>query len=97
MEHPIACTLSPGQYRQRTGHLADLAARALLARQPTTEGERLVFADDAETERELRAAVAAEARCCAFLRLDLQRTEAGLVLDIAGPAEARPIIAELFA
>jgi hypothetical protein len=29
--------------------------------------------------------------------MDLKRAEEGLVLDIAGPADARPIIAELFA
>ena len=56
-----------------------------------------MFADSAETERELRAAIAAEASCCAFLRMDLARTDDGLVLDIAGPQDARPIIAELFA
>ncbi len=41
--------------------------------------------------------IAAEASCCAFLRMDLTRTADGLVLDIAGPQDARPMIAELFA
>jgi hypothetical protein len=45
----------------------------------------------------LRAAIAAESSCCAFLRMDLQRAEDGLVLSIAGPPDAGPIIAELFA
>jgi len=96
MDRPIACTLSPDQFRSRTGDLAALAARALRARTPTAAGERLVFAGDADTERELRAAVAAEARCCAFLRMDLRRTADGLVLDVAGPEDARPVIAALF-
>ncbi len=94
---PIACTLTAGQYADRTGDLAALAARALRTREQTAVGERLVFAATPEIERDLRAAIAAEASCCAFLRMDLQRTGDGLVLDIAGPQDARAIIAELFA
>jgi hypothetical protein len=97
MDVPIACTLSPDQYRRRTDDLAALAARALRTREQTADGERLTFDDGEDTERELRAVIAAEASCCAFLRIDLQRGADGLVLDIAGPQDARPIIAELFA
>jgi hypothetical protein len=96
VEQPIACTLSPGQYKDRTGELAALATRALRSRQQTADGERLTFTDTDQTERELRAVIAAEASCCAFLRMDLRRAEEGLVIDIAGPQDARPIIAELF-
>ena len=80
----------------RTRDLASLAARALRTREQTAAGERLVFADRPVIERELRAVIAAEASCCAFLTMDLERTGDGLVLDIAGPQDARPIIAELF-
>jgi hypothetical protein len=97
MEPPIACTLEPGRYADRIGELTALAARALRSREQTAGGERLVFTDTPETERELRAVIAAEASCCAFLRLDLARSDDGLVLDIAGPHEARPIIAGMFA
>jgi hypothetical protein len=97
MEQPIACTLSPGQYKSRTHDLAAIAARALRSREQTADGERLTFEDSADTERELRAAIAAESSCCAFLRMDLQRADDALVLDIAGPQDARPIIADLFA
>jgi hypothetical protein len=97
MEQAIACTLSAAEYRARIADLAALAAHALRSRTQTADGERLVFADSDEIERELCAAVEAEARCCAFLRIDLQRADDGLVVDIAGPPDARPIIAELFA
>jgi hypothetical protein len=97
MDPPIACTLTPGERRDRTGELAALAARALRSRERTPEGERLVFADSPATERALRAAIAAEASCCSFLRMALTRAGDGLVLDIAGPEDARPVIAELFA
>lgn len=97
MEPPIACTLTTDRYRGRIDDLAELAARGLRSREPTAEGERLTFADTPELERDLRAAIAAEAECCAFLRMDLQRGDDGLVLDIAGPPDARPVIAALFA
>ena len=97
MEQPIACTLTPDEYRARTADLAALAARALRSREPTADGARLTFADSPETEADLRAAIAAEATCCAFLCMDLERRDEGLVLDIAGPQDAQPLIAEMFA
>ena len=96
MDQPIACTLGAAEYKDRTAELAALAERALRSREQTPDGERLVFADRADVERDLRSMIAAESSCCAFLRMDLRRDE-GLVLDIAGPQDARPIIAELFA
>jgi len=97
MDVPIACTLTAGQYQNRTAELAALAARALRTREQTAVGERLVFDDTPEIERELRAVLAAESSCCAFLRMELTRSADGLVLDVAGTEDARPIIAELFA
>ena len=97
MDQPIACTLHPGELAGRTAQLAELAREALRSRTPIPGGERLVFAPGAGTEERLRDAVAAEAACCSFLTMDLQRLDHGLVLDIAGPEEARPIIAEMFA
>ena len=97
MDEPIACTLAVEQYRGRIDALAGLAQRALRSRERTADGERLIFADSADTERELRAAIAAEASCCAFLRMDLHRRDEGLVVHIAGPQDARAVIAELFA
>lgn len=96
MDTPIACTLSPDQYRNRTADLAALAGRALRSREPIAGGERLTFARSDEIERELEAVVAAEASCCAFLAFDIERHDDRLVLDISGPQDARPVIAELF-
>lgn len=94
---PIACTLTPGGYATRTAELSALAAHALLSRKVIDGGQRLIFADTPPVEHELRAAIAAETSCCAFLSMILRRTDAGLVLDVTGPAGAKPIIAELFA
>jgi tRNA A37 methylthiotransferase MiaB len=97
MDTPIACTLSADQYKRRTADLAALGARALRSRERTAGGERLTVERSEEIERELDAAIAAEASCCSFLHMDVQRHDDRLVLDIAGPDEARPVIAELFA
>lgn len=97
MDRPIACTLTPTESAGRVTELAELATVALRSRESITGGERLVFAPGAETEQRLREAVAAEAECCSFLRMDLRSETDALVLDITGPAEAAPIIAALFA
>jgi hypothetical protein len=97
MEQPIACTLGPTGLADRTAQLRELADGALRSREPLNDGERLTFAPGPETERRLRAAVAAEASCCSFLRMVLRAEADALVLDITGPAGAQPIIAGLFA
>src|SRR4051794_19566475 len=93
----FACTLTPVQYRSRNAELSALAARALRSRVPTDAGERLTFDATGDVEHALRAAVAAEAFCCPFLTMELERRDDQLVLDISSPTEARPIIAGLFA
>jgi hypothetical protein len=96
MSQPIACTLTAADHAARAAETADLARRALRSRERTADGARLTFDPSPETERRLRDLVAAEAECCPFLRLDLRAAPDALVLEIAGPAEAEPIVAELF-
>ena len=94
----IACTLGGDELHQRVTDLAELGARALRTREQTAAGERLTFAAGPQVERELEAAIAAEAACCSFLTMALERRgDDELVLDISGPDEARPIIAAMFA
>ena len=97
MNEPIACTLSAADYAARTEDTAELARRALRSREPIPHGTRLTFEASDETERQLRSVIAAEARCCAFLRMELHPTADALILEITGPTGAEPIIAELFA
>lgn len=96
MPEPIACTLSSDQLERRITDVSALGRRALRAREPIPGGVRLVFDPAAEIEEELRALIAAEAECCAFLRMELRATAAGLRLDVTGPDEARPLIDGLF-
>ena len=97
MDQAIACSLGAGEYAVRLRQLSDLSANALLGRQPIPGGERLLFIDASDTERALRAAIDAEASCCSFLTMTLERSRTGLVLDVTGPEPARTTIAELFA
>lgn len=94
---PIACTLTPDGMTARLALIDALAADGLLDRTPTDTGLRVRLRDTPEVERRTRELVAAESKCCAFLNFELDRDDGALVLDIAGPADARPMIEMLFA
>jgi hypothetical protein len=96
-EIPIACTLSPDGLDARLALIDTLAADGLLARTATADGLRLRLRDTPDIEQRTRELVAAESRCCAFLTFDLGRDAGDLVLDISGPADARPVIEMFFA
>ena len=96
-DHPIACTLTPDGMTARLALIDALAADGLIDRTATDVGLRVRLRDTTEIERRTRALVAAESTCCAFLDFDLSRSDGALVLDIAGPAGARPVIELFFA
>ena len=94
---PIACTLTPDGMTARLALIEALAADGLLDRTATDAGLRVRLRDTPQIERRTRELISAESRCCAFLDFTLNREGGALVLDIAGPEDARPIMAELFA
>ena len=94
---PIACTLSLDGMNARLALIDALAADGLLDRIPTDTGLRVRLRDTAEVEQRTRDLVRAESKCCAFLDFKLDREDGALVLDIAGPANARPVIEIFFA
>jgi len=96
-ELPIACTLTPDGMTARLELIDALAADGLLDRTPTDNGLRVRLRDTPEIEQRTRDLVAAESACCAFLDFDLGREDGDLVLDITGPADARPVIDMFFA
>ena len=53
--------------------------------------------DRPDIEQRTRELIAAESKCCAFLDFELGRENGYLVLDIAGPEDARPVIDMFFA
>jgi hypothetical protein len=94
---PIACSLTAAEYRERVADTGRVAHDALHDRRAIDGGERLTFDATTGVEERLTGFVAAESRCCPFLTLKLERVDGALVLDVTGPAEAAPIIEELFA
>ncbi len=96
-EPPIACTLTPNGMSARRALIDALAADGLLDRAATDTGLRVRLRDTPEIEQRTREFFAAESECCAFLDFELGREDGDLVLDIAGPADARPVIDMFFA
>lgn len=91
---PIACTLGPGDYRERMAWIAALNRMAL--RDFTQDGRRLVLTyapDAAELVREL---VRREQDCCAFLTFTVQEDPEAVRLTVEAPAEAGESAAALF-
>ena len=102
---PIACTLSPRELPARRALLDALARDGMIDRSATTDGLRVRLRDSAGIEERVRRVIALESRCCPFLDFRLGRDDGALELDIAGalvldiaaPPEARPVIEMLFA
>lgn len=88
---PLACSLGPGQLRERLAEIEAIGAGSLVGK--THDGGRHVlrFRAGGETERRLEAIVAAESRCCSFLDLALDRTDGELTLTLAAPAGGEPV------
>jgi hypothetical protein len=89
-ELPIACTLTADGMTARMALIDALAADGLLDRTRTDTGMRVRLLDRPDIEQRTRELVAAESKCCAFLDFELGRENGYLVLDIAGPEDARP-------
>jgi hypothetical protein len=94
---PIACDLTPDGMTARRALIDALAADGLIERAPTDTGLRVRLRDTPEIERRTRELIAAESACCAFLDFNVDRDGGHLVLDIAGPDDARPVIDLFFA
>jgi hypothetical protein len=94
---PIACTLTPDGVTARLALIDALAADGLLDRTPTATGLRVRLRDTPEIEQRTRELVDAESKCCSFLDFTLGRDGGDLVLEIAGPEDARPVIDMFFA
>jgi hypothetical protein len=94
---PIACTLASGDLTARLALIDGLAADGLLDRAATEHGLRVRLRDTPDIERRVRELVAAESACCSFLDFALSRDAGELLLEITGPADARPVIELFFA
>src|SRR4051794_14430970 len=92
----LACSLDAAQGAERAARWRRLLDEQLLSRTATSYGQRLAFPSDTATAAELEALIAAERACCPFLTLTVERFEDALILDIAGPPDATPIVETMF-
>jgi MerR family transcriptional regulator, copper efflux regulator len=90
---PVACTLSGQDQADRIGQWRRLLAQAQ-GREPIPGG--VGFTLPATLAAEAAGLAAAEQRCCAFFRFTLHLAGGGLRFEVRAPAEAAPLLAEVF-
>jgi hypothetical protein len=95
-EPPIACTLTASEMPTRRAEMAAIA-RDLVSAEVHEAHAVLRFGPAAATRALVAAFVAAESRCCAFLRMELREDPKALTLSIDGPAGSEPVVGELVA
>ena len=95
---PVACTLGPDALSaRRQGLLAELMGR-VVAHQELPDGHRLSFENTDGNLDLLFKTVAAERRCCEFLRFQITVESGGgaVTLDLTGPPGTHEFVAALF-
>jgi hypothetical protein len=92
---PIACTLAPGDLRVRLDSIQALTHEALMGY--TRDGLTLALRYAPGTIERVRAMVAGEQKCCAFLNFDVRQQSDALLVTITAPENARDAADELFA
>jgi hypothetical protein len=94
-EIPIACTLSPSDYRTRLAEIAALSRDAL--RHVERRGLTLDLRYAPEAAARVRRLVDQEHRCCAFLQFELHEDADEVRLLVTAPAAAAGAVPELLA
>ena len=89
---PLACSLDAQALEGRLAEMRALGRDALLG--TDADGTLRVRATPG-TRARLERIVAAEAECCAFLRLELEERDGELHLSVAAPEGAEPVAAGL--
>jgi hypothetical protein len=91
---PIACTLQPGDYKERLAWIAELAREGLI--DVSQEDLRLALTYAPSVASRVREMVRKERQCCAFLNFDLADIDEGVRLTITAPERAREVADALF-
>jgi hypothetical protein len=84
---PIACALTPGDYKARLAWINELAADSLLSHERRDLELELVYATEAA--QRVREMVRKEQDCCAFLSFELDEQPSQVRLTIKVPERAR--------
>ena len=93
-EPPIACTLTADEMPARRAEMAAIA-RDVVGTDVQARHAVVRFAPAPGTRERVAAFVAAESRCCAFLRVELREDPDALTLTIDGPAGSERVVREL--
>ena len=91
---PIACTLTPGEHKDRVSWIAALNRDALRDHRRRDLVLELRYA--AEARARVHEMVRSEQGCCGFLAFDLQEAEGEIHLTITAPEAAREAADSLF-
>ena len=91
---PITCTLTPGDLRERLSLIQALTAEALVGYD--RDGLVLTLRYAPEAVERVRAMVASEQHCCAFLNFDVREQPDVVHVTITAPEHARDAADELF-
>ena len=91
---PIACTLTPGEHKDRLSCIAALNRDAL--RSHRRDGLVLELRYAPEARARVHEMVRSEQGCCGFLAFDLQEAEGEIRLTITAPEAVREAAVSLF-
>lgn len=90
----IACTLTSGDLQERLAHIRKLTAEALLGHDHNGLVLALRYAPEAVAG--VRAMIASEQHCCAFLNFEVREQADVVHVTITAPEDAREAADELF-
>jgi hypothetical protein len=90
----IACTLSPGDYKERIASIQTLTSQSLLRHERRDLTLELVYAPGALAR--VHDMVTKEQACCSFLSFDVREAEHEVRLIITAPEDARDAADTLF-
>jgi len=98
MDLPVICTLSGAELQRRRREILDSFQTARIKTRELPNGYAYEFPFDSEMTVKLAHLVCLEHECCRFLafRISLEPGDGPLTLEITGPAEAKPVIADFF-
>jgi hypothetical protein len=91
---PVACTLAPGEYKNRLEGIRALNKDALRSHERRDLVLQLHYAPDARDR--VREMVRKEQTCCAFLTFDVREASDDIRVTITAPAQAREAAHMLF-
>ena len=90
---PVACTLNAADLKERVASIQMLTRNALVSFEQKGLALRLRYKPEAATQ--VRAMVAGEQQCCAFLQFEVRGDENGIEVFVTAPESARDAAGEL--